>query len=56
MFSYRDIASAIKDLLDAVNDVLKNCQNVGKMPQYKRVCVELLCHDSNVMNSERLRC
>ncbi|KAK3749951.1 hypothetical protein QZH41_013861 [Actinostola sp. cb2023] len=33
----KDIASAIKDLLDAVNEVLKNCQNVGKMPQYKRV-------------------
>ncbi|KXJ20405.1 programmed cell death protein 10 [Exaiptasia diaphana] len=33
----KDIASAIKDLLDAVNEVLKNCQSVGKMPQYKRV-------------------
>lgn len=33
----RDIATAIKDLLDAVNEVFKNCQSVGKMAQYKEV-------------------
>ncbi|CAH3024674.1 unnamed protein product [Porites evermanni] len=31
----KDIATAIKDLLDAVNEVFKNCQSVGKMLQYK---------------------
>ena len=35
---FRDIATAIKDLLDAVNEVFKNCQSVGKMSQYKEVC------------------
>ena len=33
----RDIASAIKDLLDAVNEVFRNCQSVGRMTQYKEV-------------------
>ena len=33
----RDIASAIKELLDAVNEVFKHCQAVGKMVQYKKV-------------------
>ena len=33
----RDIATAIRDLLDAVNEVFKKCQNVGKMAQYKEV-------------------
>ncbi|XP_001626938.2 programmed cell death protein 10 [Nematostella vectensis] len=33
----KDIASAIKELLDAVNEVFKNCQTVGKMQQYKKV-------------------
>lgn len=31
----KDIATAIRDLLDAVNEVFKKCQNVGKMSQYK---------------------
>lgn len=31
----KDIATAIRDLLDAVNEVFKKCQNVGKMVQYK---------------------
>lgn len=31
----KDIATAIRDLLDAVNEVFKKCQNVGKMAQYK---------------------
>lgn len=33
----RDIATAIRDLLDAVNEVFKKCPNVGKMSQYKEV-------------------
>lgn len=33
----KDIASAIKELLDAVNEVFKNCQTVGKMKEYKKV-------------------
>ena len=37
MYIFRDIATAIKDLLDAVNEVFKNCQSVGKMSQYKEV-------------------
>lgn len=36
-YIFRDIATAIKDLLDAVNEVFKNCQSVGKMAQYKEV-------------------
>ncbi|KAL9964900.1 hypothetical protein ACROYT_G028609 [Oculina patagonica] len=31
----KDIATAIRDLLDAVNEVFKKCPNVGKMSQYK---------------------
>ena len=34
---FRDIATAIRDLLDAVNEVFKKCPNVGKMAQYKEV-------------------
>ena len=33
----RDIATAIRDLLDAVNEVFKKCPNVGRMSQYKEV-------------------
>ena len=36
-FLPRDIATAIRDLLDAVNEVFKKCQNVGKVAQYKEV-------------------
>lgn len=31
----KDIATAIRDLLDAVNEVFKRCPNVRKMSQYK---------------------
>jgi hypothetical protein len=37
MSFYREIASAIKNVLAAVHEVSKNCQNVGNMQQYKQV-------------------
>jgi hypothetical protein len=34
---YREIASAIKLLLDSVNDVLKNYTSTGRIMEHKRV-------------------
>ena len=34
---YRDIASAIRDLLDAVNEVSKKHQTNPKLKEYKKV-------------------
>ena len=38
---FRDIASAIKDLLDSVNEVLKTYQAQGKMREYRKVGVSV---------------
>ena len=35
----RDIASAIKDVLDAVNEVSRKHQTDQRMREYKKVCV-----------------
>ena len=37
--AHRDIASAIKDVLDAVNDVSKKHQGDPRMREYKKVSV-----------------
>ena len=37
LFPYRDIASAIKDVLDAVNELSQKHQDTPKMVEYKRV-------------------
>ena len=37
-FINRDIATAIKELLDSVNEVLKTYQAQGKMREYRKVC------------------
>ncbi len=45
VFSCREIASAIKLLLDSVNDVLKNYTSTGRMMEHKRVsCAG--CHNA----------
>ena len=38
---YRDIASAIKEVLDAVNEVSKKHQTDTRMKEYKKVRVQL---------------
>ena len=39
----RDIASAIKEVLDAVNEVSKKHQTDARMKEYKKVRVQLEC-------------
>lgn len=39
LFLLRDIASAIKEVLDAVNELSQNHQDLPKMPEYKKVSV-----------------
>lgn len=37
IFVFRDIASAIKELLDSVNQVLKTYQDQGRIKEYRKV-------------------
>lgn len=38
-FFFRDIASAIRELLDSVNQVLKTYQDQGRIKEYRKVSV-----------------